>query len=337
VVIAIIGILVALLLPAIQAAREAARRAMCQNRIKQIGLACLNYESSNKMLPPASARLNNKDISLRPDWGYLIHILPYMEQQNLFDRININKQWYDTTDDGQSVVMQTPVDEFKCPTRTPLEFVFVSAPAAQDDTGFGNRPDSPLRTHFFGILGGNPQLVSPNPPDFCDPAYRKISPYTMELEPSSGRGTPNCYARARGGIGTNGLIVRRHVMNLPDEQPPVRLSRCTDGTSKTFMVGESAFGDPNDGTRSWQIGVTGEYAYSVKNVACAINSCGRGPGLVNADRNNIGFGSEHGGGGCHFVMGDGSVHFMSENIELVVMFALASRQAADEVGDDVFN
>jgi prepilin-type N-terminal cleavage/methylation domain-containing protein len=54
VVIAIIGILVALLLPAIQAAREAARRSQCVNKMKQLGLAVLNYESSRKLLPPAN-------------------------------------------------------------------------------------------------------------------------------------------------------------------------------------------------------------------------------------------------------------------------------------------
>jgi hypothetical protein len=76
----------------------------------------------------------------------------------------------------------------------------------------------------------------------------------------------------------------------------------------------------------------------VKNVADSINSACRGPSpCTNPPRNNMGFGSEHAGGGCHFVMGDGSVHFMSENIEKLILLALASRSADDTVTDDVFN
>src|SRR6201988_3028453 len=77
VVIAIIGILVALLLPAIQAAREAARRTKCVNNLKNIGLACLNYESSKKSYPPSSTiadDVNTNGLS----WHVLI--LPYVEE-----------------------------------------------------------------------------------------------------------------------------------------------------------------------------------------------------------------------------------------------------------------
>src|SRR3954452_15302185 len=75
VVIAIIGILVALLLPAIQAAREAARRSQCQNHLKNLALACLNYESARKHLPmgfvsqPAQVEA----------WAWSTFILPYIE------------------------------------------------------------------------------------------------------------------------------------------------------------------------------------------------------------------------------------------------------------------
>jgi prepilin-type N-terminal cleavage/methylation domain-containing protein len=330
VVIAIIGILVALLLPAVQAAREAARRAQCQNNLRQIGIGCLNFESSQNRLPPASARLNLDDVNLRPDWGYLAHILSFMEQQALFDQINPNIQWYDP---DQRIAVTTPVVEFKCPTRQPLEYIIATDPGGTSG-GFGNIDGSPLRTHYYGVLGANPQVVHPNPPDFCS---NRASLYTMELEKSSSsRTNPACYALDKGRIGTNGLIIRRHVMQSLEEQPPVRVAKATDGLTKTFMVGESAFGDPEDGTRPWIIGVVGEFAYSAKNVAYAINSGGRGPGQANPPRNNVGFGSEH-AGGCHFVMGDAAVHFMSENIDLLVMFGLASRQAADHVADDVFN
>src|SRR5256885_9408003 len=81
VVIAIIGILVALLLPAIQAAREAARRTDCMNRIKQISLACLNYESAKKHFPSATIVVPEGTPPKTPAayWGYIVQILPYME------------------------------------------------------------------------------------------------------------------------------------------------------------------------------------------------------------------------------------------------------------------
>lgn len=333
VVISIIGILVALLLPAIQAAREAARRATCQNRIKQIGIACLNFENALKRFPPASARLSTTNVALRPDWGYLVHILPYMEYQPLFDAIDPEVQWMNQPDE----IMLKPIEDFKCPTRVPVERVLISGPGGGEDTA-GESVDLPLRTHYFGILGTNPHLVHPTMPDYCDKAYRSASRYTMELEPGKLLGTPNCFALGKGGIGTNGLIVRRHITNDLNPLPSVRAGRVSDGLSKTVLVGESAFGDPERHTRAWQIGVTGEYAYSVKNIADSINSACRGPSpCTNPERNNIGFGSEHAGGGCHFVMGDGSVHFMSENIERLVFLALGSRSGDDNVTDDAFN
>jgi prepilin-type N-terminal cleavage/methylation domain-containing protein len=100
VVITIIGILIALLLPAVQSAREAARRAQCQNNLKQLGLAVLNYESTFKVFPPAShwadlipGVTNSNDIdmqnqnNLRENW--VIMVLPYMEQQPLYDSFDL--------------------------------------------------------------------------------------------------------------------------------------------------------------------------------------------------------------------------------------------------------
>ena len=94
VVIAIIGVLVALLLPAVQAAREAARRSSCSNNLKQLAIACHNFHDNKKRLPPAGANDAAPDFGFAPQgdrWGasWLVHILPFMEQQPLYDKIDL--------------------------------------------------------------------------------------------------------------------------------------------------------------------------------------------------------------------------------------------------------
>jgi prepilin-type N-terminal cleavage/methylation domain-containing protein/prepilin-type processing-associated H-X9-DG protein len=91
VVIAIIGVLVALLLPAVQAAREAARRSQCQNNLRQIGLALQNYHDAQKVFPASTQFPDGRYGMNRPEGGvdhlpnYMVSILPYMEQQTLYD------------------------------------------------------------------------------------------------------------------------------------------------------------------------------------------------------------------------------------------------------------
>ena len=91
VVIAIMGVLIAMLLPAINAARESARKMQCSNNIKQMALACLSYEQTYHILPPACNFANNKfdvlnESNQRANW--IILVLPYVGQQALFNEIN---------------------------------------------------------------------------------------------------------------------------------------------------------------------------------------------------------------------------------------------------------
>ena len=135
VVIAIIGILVALLLPAIQSAREAARRTSCTNNMKQLGLAILNYESGRRSLPLAYSPNNTASQNKGPcgatipytntyngqfHHSVMSFILPYFEQQSIYDRIDFKKSWFDNTTNskGTTNLAATSVDipEILCPS-----------------------------------------------------------------------------------------------------------------------------------------------------------------------------------------------------------------------------
>ena len=112
VVIAIIGILVGLLLPAVQAAREAARRFNCQNKLKQLSLACHNYESGYKRFPPSTVidfRLGNT--SNNGSWGVHGRILPFLERSTLYENIDLSLGW-----DFQPVIDGLKIPTYSCPS-----------------------------------------------------------------------------------------------------------------------------------------------------------------------------------------------------------------------------
>jgi prepilin-type N-terminal cleavage/methylation domain-containing protein len=108
VVIAIIGILVAFLLPAVQAAREASRRSQCQNNLKQIGLAVQNHHEAKRVFPMGRNGFDQKAVS----WAFFI--LPYIEESTIYNAWDSHSMVYDTSNDA---TMRTPIEAYACPSR----------------------------------------------------------------------------------------------------------------------------------------------------------------------------------------------------------------------------
>src|SRR6478735_1984364 len=110
VVVAIIGLLVALILPAVQAAREAARRMSCGNNLRQIGLGLQNFESTAKVFPSSLRPTPPDPNGLFNGWSAHAQILPYLEQASLYQSIN-----FDLAYSAQSSISSVRVRAFICP------------------------------------------------------------------------------------------------------------------------------------------------------------------------------------------------------------------------------
>lgn len=200
-VITIIGILVALLLPAVQQAREAARRAECQNNLKQIALAVRSYNTAHGMFPPGSVHTagNTSPQNAFMNWG--IAILPFVEQQNLFDLYDPTK--YNTHPDNLPV-LRTKLSVMQCPTDPKKGKLLV--PTQVPSVG----PEGIATGSYKGNMG---RRWTSNNGFFDYPPYYNHSQRTQDK-----RGIFHMV-----GIGQLGQVTEAHIR---------------DGTSSTLLVGE---------------------------------------------------------------------------------------------------
>jgi prepilin-type N-terminal cleavage/methylation domain-containing protein len=184
VVIAIIAVLVALLLPAIQKAREAAARMQCQNNLKQIGIALHAYNEANKFFPSSGECLANNGYETAFNLhSTYTHLLPFLEQNDLYTQININLAYNDqATYTGPSgtftqnvAAFQTPVPTFLCPTnpirpKTGLDsqgfgycdYMIINYTNLQDDT------TAPLTINGYTDMETKADIVGNGVPAFID-------------------------------------------------------------------------------------------------------------------------------------------------------------------------
>ena len=158
VVISIIGILVGLLMPAIQAAREAARRMSCSNNIRQVELAFQNHHSALKHFPGNVRPLATNTVRVR--WA--THLLPYIEQNSLYQRIDLTKNWSDITPNGGTGgplnydLFGTRISLFECPSSPNGGQILDGAPDAPSPIW----QQRVANGDYAGFYGVDPQLFT---------------------------------------------------------------------------------------------------------------------------------------------------------------------------------
>ncbi len=358
VVIAIIAVLIALLLPAVQSARESARRIQCTNNLKQLGLAFLNYESTNSVYPMGamtgvtnaansgwSTQLNNNGVS----WVALT--LPYFEQTNIYNSINF------------AVAITTSLAQPDFATAWYTKIAGLQCPTDGDQDGF--RADG---NSGAGGLGQYPVTSAPLPPNggtrmvpvtnyiasfgdnYCIGALTMNAIFPTE---TSFRTWPPTPGQPRiGWPGYQGTFADINAFLPPVGAPGslrgmfdcttnqiVRLSSVTDGTSNTISAGESLPAQRAD-NNVWQYSANADGTTVPINYPTPVNcDIAGGFGTSNWQSRcsyaNTGFKSHH-PGGANFVFVDGSVHFIKQSIAMPTYCALGSRNGAEVVSADSY-
>ncbi|MCX7432050.1 MAG: DUF1559 domain-containing protein [Planctomycetia bacterium] len=213
VVIAIIGTLVGLLLPAVQSAREAARRSACTNNIKQLGLGVLNFESARRRLPQANCNVNSSTGYLvAGGYSWITTILPFLEETNLYTQISSNSSRLATAFSGtvNTAQAQTSLPQLVCPSF-----------AGDKKNATANTVATCGVTNYKGIAAV--ATTAANVPQI---------------------------------LGTGGGVITLEKYGSETSAPytGITLAQITDGTSKTFMVGESREATKSgwiDGATAW--------------------------------------------------------------------------------------
>lgn len=303
VVIAIIAILIALLVPAVQKVREAAARSQCQNNLKQLALGVHGFHDTYKYLPQNYGN-NGGWGAGSAAWSWISDVLPYIEQQSMYNTAKLgNRVNGKPTEPMNSAsarpVTQSPIPIIRCPSDPDSASPLVTNPADLSGTW--------APTNYKGVCGSNWGNG--------DGRWNPPQPNPYNLAPNPGAGTFN-FPNANGLDDGNGVLDRSN----GNRGKRYTLVGITDGTSNTFMIGESTPQKCN-----W----TGAWAYSNNaSGTCAIHPNAKqtnGQDFLRTDWPNCySFHSNH-SGGVQFALGDGSVRFISDSIDILTYRCMGTR------------
>jgi prepilin-type processing-associated H-X9-DG protein len=325
--------LIALLLPAVQAAREAARRAQCVNNMKQLALACHNYINIHNTYP-ANLYLHPNYSTATYTWNnssWIVFLLPQMEQQPLYNAINFNVMW-GTVQLGnwrapylgnQNLTVRTTViNSLLCPS---------DISPAIDTTNADEISGLPAAgTSYVGNVGDNCLACNPGPGVQALCASQGYVCRGSQLgDPASN--TPGVPGQPTG----TGIFWR--------ECPGVPISSVTDGTSNTFLAGEQIMKVTN--WNSWVEAnqCVGSTALPLNYLAPGVTIYGSsGSTNIRTGASDTGswthwysFRSLHPGGG-NFAMCDGSVKFIKSTVNMATYQALSTRGMGEVISSDAY-
>jgi prepilin-type N-terminal cleavage/methylation domain-containing protein/prepilin-type processing-associated H-X9-DG protein len=303
VVIAIIGVLVALLLPAVQAAREAARRMKCQNNLKQLGVALHNYHDLFGRVPPAGIHNQGSQSAGSSSWGpsWAVMLLPMIEQGNLHAQYNFSV--IRTRDVPNDKVSATTIQAYVCPSDPPNPAPWVNTtPHARGNYACNSGPRSAFSVTEFpqGIRGAF------SPPFYWGTAFREVTDglsstvflgeILMGRESGDSRGA---WASPLGVFfsGTSGSSA------TPPTQPMPINGNALDDARRDRPARCSA---PNND----------------RNLRC----------IADGDRPTHALRSRH-PGGVQILLGDGSVRFINNSLNMQTFLSLLGAADGDVVGD----
>jgi prepilin-type N-terminal cleavage/methylation domain-containing protein/prepilin-type processing-associated H-X9-DG protein len=337
VVIAIIAVLIGLLLPAVQAAREAARRMSCVNNLKQMGLGLHNYESSNGAFPPATILVYPAAGAGKPtwqgSWSINARIAPYLELGPLYNEINFT---FTYSDPPNTTVANTPIKLLFCPSDPGPTIDNSTIPNGQD-TGNATSSYGQFVGDWFVWAQGAPRNVSAFGPNFS----RVLANFTDGLS--------NSMAASEGFIGH---LQARACYSWPTSPPGMSptsvptpdVSVATLTSLLSACSSSSRFGQGAGHTR-W---VNGGVYYSGITTAVPPNTNVNYPGFsgpfdwVSIDENNGGptyaslSASSYHSGGVNVLMADGSVRFVKNTVNGFTWRALGSIAGGEVISADAF-